>query len=89
MAGLDTVISDNVLERIAKSDALLKEIRRVLKPGGNLLIGVSGILGMQGDPDHKVFYSEEALQSLAHKMRFKVGHILCTPLALPFRRIST
>lgn len=76
----DSVLLDNVLEHIAKPGALLKEIRRVLKSGGNLVIGVPGILGMQSDLDHKVFYSEEALQTLANKMSFTVEHIFYAPL---------
>jgi SAM-dependent methyltransferase len=79
-ASFDSVLLDNVLEHIAKPDPLLKEIRRVLKPGGNLVIGVPGILGMQSDLDHKVFYSEETLQSLANKTSFRVEHTFYAPL---------
>ena len=57
----DSVLLDNVLEHIEKPSLLFKEIRRVLKPDGILLIGVPGIKGYQSDDDHKVFYDEKKL----------------------------
>jgi len=76
----DTVLFDNVLEHIEKPSLLFKEIRRVLKPDGLLLIGVPGIKGYQSDDDHKVFYDEKKLQALALKNRFNVNHFFYTPI---------
>ena len=76
----DSVLLDNVLEHIEKPSLLFKEIRRVLKPDGILLIGVPGIKGYQSDDDHKVFYDEKKLHALAKKNRFNVNHFFYTPL---------
>ena len=76
----DSVLLDNVLEHIEKPSLLFKEIRRVLKPDGILLIGVPGIRGYESDDDHKVFYDEKKLHTLAQKNRFNVNHFFYTPL---------
>jgi SAM-dependent methyltransferase len=76
----DSVLLDNVLEHIEKPSLLFKEIRRVLKPDGLLLIGVPGIRGYESDDDHKVFYDEKKLQALAKKNHFNVNHFFYTPL---------
>ena len=70
----DSVLLDNVLEHIERPSLLFKEIRRVLKADGILLIGVPGIKGYESDDDHKVFYDEKKLQALALKNRFNVNH---------------
>jgi SAM-dependent methyltransferase len=76
----DTVLLDNVLEHIKKPSLLFKEIRRVLKPDGLLLIGVPGIKGYQSDDDHKVFYDEKKLYALAQKNHFNINHFFYTPI---------
>jgi SAM-dependent methyltransferase len=76
----DSVLLDNVLEHIDKPSLLFKEIRRVLKPDGILLIGVPGIRGYKSDDDHKVFYDEKKLHALAKKNHFNVNHFLYMPL---------
>ena len=76
----DSVLLDNVLEHIDKPSLLFKEIRRVLKPDGILLIGVPGIRGYQSDDDHKVFYDEKKLHVLAKKNHFKINHFFYTPI---------
>jgi SAM-dependent methyltransferase len=60
-ASFESALLDNVLEHIAQPDALLRELRRVLRPQGLLLIGVPGVLGWDSDPDHKVRYDEGSL----------------------------
>jgi SAM-dependent methyltransferase len=76
----DSVLLDNVLEHIESPSLLFKEIRRVLKPDGSLLIGVPGIKGFHSDSDHKVFYDERKLQALAKKNNFNVSYFFYTPL---------
>lgn len=76
----DSVLLDNVLEHIEKPSLLFKEMRRVLKSDGILLIGVPGIKGYQSDDDHKVFYDEKKLQALALKNNFNINHFFYTPI---------
>ena len=76
----DSVLLDNVLEHIEKPSLLFKEMKRVLKADGILLIGVPGIKGYQSDDDHKVFYDEKKLYALALKNRFNVNRFFYTPL---------
>jgi ubiquinone/menaquinone biosynthesis C-methylase UbiE len=76
----DSLLLDNVLEHIEKHSLLFKEMRRVLKPNGFLLIGVPGMKGFESDDDHKVFYDEKKLYALAKKNRFHVNHFFYTPI---------
>ncbi len=76
----DSVLLDNVLEHIESPLLLFKEIRRVLKPDGLILIGVPGEKGYRSDDDHKIFYDEKKLQALAQKNNFNVTQFFYTPL---------
>jgi len=76
----DSVLLDNVLEHIESPLLLFKEIRRVLKPNGLVLIGVPGEKGFRSDDDHKIFYDEKKLQALAQKNNFNVNQFFYTPL---------
>ena len=60
-ASFHGVMLDNVLEHLSQPMGLLLEIRRVLAPGGRVLVGVPGKLGYTYDSDHKVFYDESNL----------------------------
>jgi SAM-dependent methyltransferase len=69
----DSVLLDNVLEHIAEPAPLLDEVRRVLRQGGRLLVGVPGIRGWNSDSDHKVYYDEQTLRSRIETSGF--GHL--------------
>lgn len=65
-----SALLDNVLEHLSEPNALLKEVHRVVAPGGQLLVGVPGVLGWKSDLDHKVFYDEKELRACVEKHGF-------------------
>lgn len=75
-------ILDNVLEHIPRDFAgpTLREVARVVRPGGNLIIGVPGEKGYHSDPDHKVMYTQRSLIALASKYGFTVQATFFMPL---------
>ena len=68
-----------MLEHIHAPTLLFNEIKRVLKPGGIILIGVPGAKGFESDSDHKIFYDEMKLKNLAKKFNFSVNYFFYTP----------
>lgn len=76
----DSVLMDNVLEHIERPHQLLAETRRVLRPGGQILVGVPGRRGWASDPDHKVFYDEESLNACMAAAGFNAFERFYTPL---------
>lgn len=79
-ATFDSVLLDNVLEHITNPIHLFSEIKRVMRPDAVLVIGVPGLKGQLSDQDHKVFYDEFKLSSLANLFGFGVNYITHTPL---------
>jgi SAM-dependent methyltransferase len=79
-ASFDSALLDNVFEHIAEPAALVRELRRVLRPAGLLLIGVPGVLGWQCDSDHKVRYDEATLEATLRAGDFVPIEIFHTPL---------
>jgi len=79
-ASFDSALMDNVLEHIAEPTALLRELRRVLRPGGVVLIGVPGLLGWDCDSDHKVRYDEASLTAKMAACDFAPVEVFHTPL---------
>ncbi len=75
----DGVILDNVLEHIQDPTAMLLEIRRIVRMGGMLIVGVPGRKGFSCDPDHKVFYDNNSMNSLMENYGFKQKAILYLP----------
>jgi SAM-dependent methyltransferase len=75
----DSVLLDNVLEHISEPESLLIEIKRILKKGGLLIIGVPGILGYQKDLDHKIFYDEDKLNNLISSLNFSTVYFFGIP----------
>jgi SAM-dependent methyltransferase len=79
-ASFDSALMDNVLEHIAVPEPLLREVRRVLRPHGRLLVGVPGERGWDRDPDHKVRYDETLLVRTLASCGFAVTEVFHTPL---------
>ena len=75
----DGATLDNVLEHLARPEALLAEIRRVVKSGGRVVIGVPGECGFASDPDHKRSYSETELVSRLRGSGFELLHVFHEP----------
>lgn len=81
---VDKVLFLDVLEHLYKRKQILEEIKRVLKPGGILLLAVpnsqtswkkaqraAGISSFS-DPDHKVEYSKTQITALLKKSGFNI-----------------
>jgi SAM-dependent methyltransferase len=81
-AFFDSIIMDNVLEHIEDPENILSEIDRVIKIGGNLVIGVPGILGFESAPDHKVFYSKEMLVKTFVNRNYSVKKVFSMPIEM-------
>lgn len=76
----DTLILDNVLEHISEPNQLIKELIRVLKIGGIIIIGVPLQKGYKRDPDHKIFYNKESLLRLNQEAGLQVKNVLEMPV---------
>jgi SAM-dependent methyltransferase len=57
----DSAILDNVIEHLEDPAPILKEVLRVLRPRGRILVGIPGRRGYEVDPSHRLFYDAEAL----------------------------
>jgi SAM-dependent methyltransferase len=79
-SAFDSALMDNVLEHIVEPRPLLLEAHRVLRPGGQLLVGVPGHCGWASDPDHKVFYDEHSLCDCVSTVGFRKLECFHTPL---------
>jgi SAM-dependent methyltransferase len=66
----DCAVMDNVLEHIDHPDALLVEVRRVMRPEGRFVVGMPGRLGFEADADHRVFYDEIRLEQTLARFGF-------------------
>ena len=80
IAVFDGVVLDSVLEHIVSLEPLLAEVRRVLRPGARVMIGVPGSKGYASDPDHKVFYDKALLVAVMAAEEFTVEELLPMPL---------
>jgi SAM-dependent methyltransferase len=83
-AEFDGALLDNVLEHILDPEKTLREIHRILKDKGVLIVGVPGQKGFLHDPDHKVFYDAESLGNLIQRYDFRPIKYFYTPFKSNF-----
>src|SRR5579871_1038724 len=63
----DTILLTDVLEHIAEPQILLREIARVMKPGGCLIAGVPFLYWLHETPNDYYRYTEFALRRLCER----------------------
>ena len=68
----DTIISTEVLEHVEKPWLMVKEIRRVLKPGGVCILSTPFLIPYHPDPHDYFRYTTEGLRSLFKNENFEV-----------------
>ena len=76
----DCVVSFGVLEHVPSDEASMKELRRVLKPGGRLFITflpyffswTQAVARQRGDPYHDRLYGRKRVRELARGACFEV-----------------
>lgn len=71
-AHFDSVLFNQVLEHVFHPDELLLEIKRILKPGGKLLISVPFLWNEHEEPLDFARYSSYGLKYLLQKQGFEI-----------------
>jgi ubiquinone/menaquinone biosynthesis C-methylase UbiE len=74
-AQFDTVILSDVLEHIREPQQLVREIFRVLKPGGKLIMNVPYFYWLHEEPYDYYRYTKHALKYMAEKAGLEVLEI--------------
>ncbi len=72
-------VLDNVLEHLERPEPLLAQIRRVLVPGGTLIVGVPGERGYASDADHKRHYPQPKLYACLEAAGFEPQSVFYQP----------
>lgn len=79
-ASADVVLMSHVLEHLDDPTRALREVSRVLRPSGLLIIIVPMIKGFHSDPTHRIFYNRDLLRKLAKKNHYEVLSTSLFPL---------
>jgi SAM-dependent methyltransferase len=95
-AAYDTVLCSEVLEHVARPDRALREIYRVLRPNGCLILSVPFLSRLHEEPHDYWRFTEHGLRTVASREGFTVreleriggpasfmGHQLSSVLLLP------
>ncbi|HRF81361.1 MAG TPA: methyltransferase domain-containing protein, partial [Flavobacteriales bacterium] len=68
----DTIILSDVLEHIRKPEALVKEMYRILAPGGQVIMNVPFYYGLHEQPFDYYRYTQFALRAITEDAGFAV-----------------
>ena len=75
-----------VLEHLKKPELAMKEMHRVLKKGGKLILIVPTEAGYKKDKTHVRFWDKESLIGLLNKNGFRIKRISYFPFSFKFLR---
>lgn len=81
-AEFETVLCSDVLEHLSEPRVFLKEMARILRPGGNLLLNVPFLFWVHEEPYDFFRYTQFALEKMLTEVGFHVVELrtLGTPL---------
>ncbi len=68
----DTVLSTQVLEHVGDPDRYLRECRRLLKPGGQLILSTHGMIEEHACPDDYYRWTSRGLETLVSNHGFTI-----------------
>lgn len=71
----DTVLSAEVLEHVPDPEKALREIFRVLKPGGKLVITIPHLMYLHNEPNDFYRYTKYGLRTLLERVGFTVEYL--------------
>ncbi len=74
-ASFDTIVLSDVLEHIRTPEELVREMHRVLRPGGHVVMNVPFYYGLHEQPFDYYRYTRHALKSMAEDAGFSVVHL--------------
>ena len=74
----DAVLCTEVMEHVADPVALLSEIRRVLRPGGDLVLSVPFTWPVHGEPHDYWRFTEFGLRAILERAGFEVVSVRAT-----------
>jgi glycosyltransferase involved in cell wall biosynthesis/SAM-dependent methyltransferase len=75
-AGYDSILNNAVLEHVQLADEVMREMRRLLKPGGHLVLVVPFLQPYHASPTDYRRYTHEGLRELARVHGFEVVALL-------------
>ncbi len=71
----DTVLSAEVLEHVPDPEKALREIYRVLKPGGKLVMSIPHLMYLHNEPYDFYRYTQYGLRTLLERVGFTVEYL--------------
>lgn len=74
-ASFDTVLSAEVLEHVPDPEKALREIIRVLKPGGKLVMSIPHLMYLHNEPHDFYRYTKYGLRTLLERVGFTIEYL--------------
>lgn len=74
-ASFDTIVLSDVLEHIRRPEELIREMYRILAPGGRVIMNVPYYYGLHEQPFDYYRYTQYALRAMTEDAGFKVEEL--------------